>query len=317
MSPIFTNFAEQILNKLQNYEEQGRIQYIGDILVLLGMCIVGANIFNYLSLMGISFLFGLDFNDVKNMIFDLNQPKQIMAFKIYNTTSAIWAWGFSAWFFLYFKKWRFASFVKTAKPVYSIDWIYMLVITVCATIVSAYLITVNSNLPLFKNMQEQMNDGSGAILKKMLEMQGPADLLLNIFFLALVPAVFEEIFFRGVLQNLLIKGSGNVHLGVAVTSLIFAAIHLHPVQFLAMLFLAAMLGYLYHYSGSIWLSIGLHFLNNALAVTLNYYENDFIIAKELVEDRYQPHLIIVIVCFAICMFVLNRMSIRKEKDIYE
>lgn len=302
---------------MQNYEEQGRIQYLGDILVLLGMCIVGASILNYISLIGIAYVFNLDFNAVKNMAFDLDSSRELMAFKVYNTTSALWAWGFSAWFFLYFKRWRFSTFVQSNLPKHKIDWAYLLLMAFGATIVSAFLVTINSELPFFKHLQEKMNDSTGPILRKMLDMHGLSDLLLNVFFLALIPAVFEEIFFRGVLQNLLIKATGNLHIGVVITSLIFAAIHLNPIQFLPMLFLAAMLGYLYHFSGSIWLSIGLHFLNNALAVTINYYKNDYVVAEEMAEDKYQPHLIFVIVCFAICMFVLNRMSNRKERDIYE
>lgn len=281
------------------------------------MLVLCAALFNYISLFAISVLFRLNFDDLRQMIFDLDQPNQMLAFKVHNAFSSIGTWVFTAWFFLYFKRWRFGSFIRTNGPVNKIDWAYILLVLVGGTFVSAYLIQINSKIPFFTYLQDQMEDGTGSLMNKILVMNSTGDLMTNLLFLALVPAITEEIFFRGLFQNLLIKSTGNHHLGIAITSMLFAGIHLNPTQFISMLFLAAMLGYTYYYSGSIWISIFLHFANNALAVLVNYYYNSSVMAKELADDKFNPNLIVVLGSFSLCMAALYFMSKRKEKDIYE
>ena len=57
---------------------------------------------------------------------------------------------------------------------------------------------------------------------------------------------------------------------IIVVSLIFSAVHFSFFGFLPRLFLGAVLGLLYHYSGRLWLSILAHFINNAFAVSVLY-----------------------------------------------
>ncbi|MCC6818458.1 MAG: CPBP family intramembrane metalloprotease [Bacteroidia bacterium] len=318
MSPIFTKFAFVKPIKLQNYDEQNKIQYLGDIFILMGMLILSAAVSNYLSLGLISLVFNLEFSQVIQMVFDLDNPTHILALKVHNALSAIGTWLFSAWFFLYFKRWNFKNFIKTDVPVFKMDWIYALLIIIGSVFVTSFLIEINGKIPFFQELNEQSKDlSSTRIISKMLEMHVFNDLLINLFFLAIVPAVLEEVFFRGLFQNLLIKSTGNIHIGIAITSLLFAAVHLNPIQFIPMLFLAAMLGYAYHFSGSIWISILIHFLNNGSAVVLNYYQDTNEIAKALVEDNYHPPIYLVIIGLAVCLFILYKMSVRKGEGIYE
>lgn len=282
------------------------------------MLILSAAVSNYLSLLIISGLFGLELDQVMKMIFDLEDKRQVLALKVHNTLSALGTWLFASWFFLRFKHWKLKSFVQIRRPVSSIHWLYAVLIFVGALFVSSYLIQVNSKIPFFQGMQEEASDISSAkILEKMLIMDTPMDLIGNLFFLALVPAVMEEIFFRGVFQNLLIKSTGNFHLAIAITSLLFAAVHLNPIQFLPMLFLAAMLGYSYYFSGSIWISVLIHFLNNGIAVILNYYKGSSGFAQELVEDKYEPSILIVLISLSACFYFLYRMSRWKGGQAHE
>jgi uncharacterized protein len=85
---------------------------------------------------------------------------------------------------------------------------------------------------------------------------------------AILPAICEELTFRGVLQPLFARWTGSVHLGIWITALLFSAIHLQFHGFLPRMILGAGLGYLVHYSGSLWPAIVAHFLNNAMAVCL-------------------------------------------------
>jgi len=86
---------------------------------------------------------------------------------------------------------------------------------------------------------------------------------------AALPAIFEELSFRGVLQPLLIRATGSAFWGIALAAVIFSAIHLQFYGFLPRVLLGALFGWLAHRSGSLLPGMVAHFANNALAaVTL-------------------------------------------------
>ena len=99
-------------------------------------------------------------------------------------------------------------------------------------------------------------------------------LLGNILFIGVFAAVAEEVFFRGVLQQLLNKMFQNKHTAVWLTALIFSLLHMQFYGFLPRIILGAMLGYLFVYSKNLWIPIFVHFLNNTLVVTLNFFFRD-------------------------------------------
>lgn len=80
--------------------------------------------------------------------------------------------------------------------------------------------------------------------------------------IALLPAVGEELLFRGVLMKLLTNKLGNVHNSIAVTSLIFALAHFNLTNFFYYFILAVILGYMYHWGRNLLFPIILHLINN-------------------------------------------------------
>ncbi|MCZ2140427.1 MAG: CPBP family intramembrane metalloprotease, partial [Bacteroidia bacterium] len=55
-----------------------------------------------------------------------------------------------------------------------------------------------------------------------------------------------------------------------ITALVFSAIHGQFYGFIPRLILGAVLGYVYVFSGSIWIPIIMHFVNNGFAVVCSY-----------------------------------------------
>lgn len=111
-------------------------------------------------------------------------------------------------------------------------------------------------------------------------------LLVNLFVVALVPAVCEEIAFRGVLQTQLAKGFKNPHIAIWVSAFLFSFIHFQFYGFLPRMLLGAFFGYLLIHTGSLWAPILAHFVNNAVAVGSHY-----ILTKNpdsLIETIEQP-----------------------------
>lgn len=93
----------------------------------------------------------------------------------------------------------------------------------------------------------------------------------NILFIGVFAAVAEEFFFRGAMQQLLVKLFKNKHVGVWMTAFIFSLMHLQFYGFLPRVILGALLGYLFVYSRNLWIPILVHFLNNALVVTFHFF----------------------------------------------
>jgi membrane protease YdiL (CAAX protease family) len=114
---------------------------------------------------------------------------------------------------------------------------------------------------------QQMEHQSELLTEKFLSVSSYSALALNLLVMAAIPALGEELFFRGILQTVLGEKL-NRHLAVWITAFIFSAIHLQFYGFLPRFLLGAALGYLFLFSGSIWASIIAHFINNALAVLL-------------------------------------------------
>jgi membrane protease YdiL (CAAX protease family) len=96
-------------------------------------------------------------------------------------------------------------------------------------------------------------------------------LLVNIFVVAVLPAVSEEVLFRGVLQNDLERKFGNPIIAVIITALIFSAFHYQFFTFLPRFVLGVMLGLTYVWSRNLLVPVVLHFFNNGLSVLAWYY----------------------------------------------
>lgn len=107
-----------------------------------------------------------------------------------------------------------------------------------------------------------------------------ADLMVNILIIAVVPAIGEELLFRGVIQRLFSEWTRNHHAGIWISAIIFSAMHLQFFGFLPRTMLGVLFGYMFVWSGKMWIPIVAHFVNNAMAVTVYY----FIQRKQLSED---------------------------------
>lgn len=116
----------------------------------------------------------------------------------------------------------------------------------------------------------QMEDQTDLVMKFLTVDRSSTTLVLNLFVLALVPAVCEEFMFQGTIQAFLTKWSAKPHLAIWITAVIFSAIHLEFYGFIPRMLLGAYLGYLFYWSGSLWLPILAHFLHNALSLIVDY-----------------------------------------------
>ncbi len=117
----------------------------------------------------------------------------------------------------------------------------------------------------------QMQSKSDEYLKTLLAFRGWGNLLIIIVVVGLLPSLFEEWFFRGVLQTLMVKLSGKTWPAIVITAIVFSVFHAEFYAFLPRVLLGILLGVAYASSGKLWLPVVLHFLNNVSSVLLHQF----------------------------------------------
>jgi membrane protease YdiL (CAAX protease family) len=105
-------------------------------------------------------------------------------------------------------------------------------------------------------------------------------LILNLFVIAFMAALSEEIFFRGIFQKVSIECFKNKHAGVWFGAIIFSAFHMQFFGFVPRMLMGAYLGYLFLWSGSLWPGIVAHFINNGAAVFMVWLSNRGVISVD-------------------------------------
>ena len=137
-------------------------------------------------------------------------------------------------------------------------------------------------------------------------------LLVNLIIIALIPAFGEEFLFRGIIQNGLVKWTGKIHLSIWLSAFLFSAMHLQFLGFVPRFLIGGMFGYLMIWSGSIWLPIVAHFVNNAAAVLLSFFVMGGRLTKEVetigTNDGQEAMVLISVVALAMLLFLLKQIS---------
>ena len=155
------------------------------------------------------------------------------------------------------------------------DWKLFLLaigIMICAAPAINLLADWNSKVELpecLDSIEQRMKayeQQAAQLTERFLQADNVWQLLLNIGLMALLPALAEELSFRGTLQQIL----GNKQIAIWATAIVFSAIHMQFYGFVPRMLMGAMFGYLFVWSGTLWIPIVMHFTNNGLAVIAYY-----------------------------------------------
>lgn len=113
----------------------------------------------------------------------------------------------------------------------------------------------------------QMEEEAALLTERFMQADNVWVMMINMGLMAVLPALAEEMSFRGVFQQLL---GGRTHVAIWLTAVIFSAIHMQFYGFIPRMLMGALFGYVFVWTGSLWVPIVMHFVNNGMAVLVYY-----------------------------------------------
>lgn len=170
-----------------------------------------------------------------------------------------------------------ASVSDTAMPPVR-DMIFVLVLAFSLFPLTSFTGELNAGMKLpgwlsgVEQWMKASEDQASGVLDQLVPSENAGVLILNIFIIGILPAISEELIFRGVFQRIFYGFFRSVHPAIWLTAIIFSAIHLQFYGFLPRLILGLVFGYLYYWGRTLWLPVIAHFVNNAVPVAWVFFE---------------------------------------------
>ena len=167
------------------------------------------------------------------------------------------------------------------------------------------------SLASFEKLMQDLQENATEIMMRFINVDTIGGLILNLFMIAGLAALGEELLFRSVIQTSLIRICKNAHIGIFIASAIFSLFHMEFYGLLPRLVLGLLMGYMYYYSRSIWIPMAMHFANNGTIVFLYYLNN--IGAINIDVESFGETNIFVLILSIIAMVALFWFTIKLNK----
>ncbi|MEQ8910502.1 MAG: type II CAAX endopeptidase family protein [Vicingaceae bacterium] len=246
------------------------------LLVLVGFCLVLGGIFALGGLALSGPLFGVELENLSALTQDLSSPESIQILKLIQLFNTVGLFVLPALLFSLLFIQKPLNWLKVNQSSSAMNFGLVLLLMFSILPAMNWLVEWNQGIQLpeaFSGLEAWMKGkeaGAMELTKAFLRMETTNDLWINLILIALLPALGEELIFRGIVQQTINKGRQNPHLGIWVSALLFSALHMQFYGFFPRMILGAFFGYLLVWGKSLWLPIFAHFINNATAVIIAY-----------------------------------------------
>lgn len=148
---------------------------------------------------------------------------------------------------------------------------------------SQFTYWLNQMLPL-PAVAAELEERTGKLVEAIITMESVPEFLFALFTVAVIPAVGEELLFRGTIQRRAEEVLGSPHTAIIGTAILFSFIHFQFAGFLPRVVLGLLLGYLFYWTRNLWVSILAHFIINGFQVAAAFF------AADQIENLEKPDL---------------------------
>jgi membrane protease YdiL (CAAX protease family) len=149
----------------------------------------------------------------------------------------------------------------------------------------------------------------------LIHMESPISLFYMTLLVAVLPAIGEELMFRGIIQRLFAQQFYSYHAGIWISALLFSAMHFQFFGFFPRLLLGAVLGYLLIYSGSIIYPMIGHFVNNFTSLLVAYLIQHGMIDAEIESIGAKQEWLYILPSLFICGFLFYILWKKRNVDL--
>lgn len=146
----------------------------------------------------------------------------------------------------------------------------------------------------FEIWAKEKEDLAAQMTKFLTRFDSVFEVIIAMVVIAIIPAFGEEVVFRGIIQNQLLRTTNNYHVAIWFAAVLFSAIHFQFFGFVPRVLLGALFGYLYYWSGNLWLAILAHFVNNGFSVMAMYFYQQGKLDVDLESPESVPVNVVVI-----------------------
>jgi uncharacterized protein len=184
-----------------------------------------------------------------------------------------------------------------------------------------FFIKLNESMELPKSMNglqtwmKNSEDNTAKMMKFLMDFQTIPQFIIAFIVIACFAGIGEELIFRGILQNLFLKKFNNHHVAIWLAAAIFSAIHFQFYGFVPRMLLGAMFGYLYVWTGNLWVPIIAHITNNGFIVIMMYLNKIGIFSGDI--EKLETPTTIAFVFTAICgglLFVFHENKLKNSEN---
>lgn len=254
-------------------------------------------------------------NDIQKIIIE---PEYASAAQLANALASIIAFGLPSVAMAFFANGQLVKNMGFAPIKSSYQVLLVIVLAFAGLILSGALGSFTEKIPIptdFKNWAENLEAQYKKALVSMTQMHSMVDLLYALLAVAIVPAIVEELYFRGALQKTLTDWTGKPWLAIAVTAIFFSTIHFSYFGFLSRMALGILLGFIFEFTKTIWLPILLHFINNGIAIVALYSVRNNPARVEKVMEESFPIYWGLLACLIIYYLLIKLKKISQDAGL--
>ncbi|MBN2637278.1 MAG: CPBP family intramembrane metalloprotease [Prolixibacteraceae bacterium] len=218
---------------------------------------------------------------------DLSDPEMMRILKFFQIVQSVGLFVIPPFIIAYLFYGNSTKYLYLKKPIAFNSVLLVAVIMVIVMPFINFIGEINANMKFpewmsgIETWMRNSEDKAAELTEAFLKVDNIGGLFFNLLMIAVLPALGEELLFRGVIQRIFSNMTRNHHWGIWISAIIFSAFHLQFYGFIPRLLLGVLFGYLLVWSGSMWLPIAAHFLNNGLATIAMYFVDKGVIKPEV------------------------------------
>lgn len=186
------------------------------------------------------------------------------------------------------------------KKNYGILFLVVAAMTIAFMVTNSVFIQWNATIHFpdfmkgFELWAREFEDKNEALTKYLTQFSSTGEFILAFVVIAILPAFAEELVFRGMLQTQLARATKNHHVAIWATAMLFSAFHFQFFGFVPRMLLGAMFGYLYFWSGNLFIVMFAHFVNNGFSVLMLYLNQKRMVEIDMESTEAAPWQAVVI-----------------------